>query len=965
MTRSLNMIIFSMVLATHWSAPFAHGGTRCAVISTSKLDLDRSPLPDLIEAQLSQSIDLEVLNRADITPILAERALVLATSNERDTRRASGALLRVDVLAVLEARRTKAGKILELSVIESAHGLRLAHDLFVWDTQVDRLAKLIAGRIIQVVRRTEKPIRWIFAVPEFESGDLAFDAHALKSTYAELTKQIVIDVDGIVVVDLKHANQLAKELALSRGDATVTRPTPYYLLGRYRSSGLGTDRLVDIWLTLRRGDEILASENGSGLSSSQVAKFLEDTVHAMLVKHFEISGHQDLGEHPSIEADLLDEQARASQLDGDWARAISLASAALLLDPSRMHLHLLIFKGCGVLMGWDLNLFYAVSRCKELTKSKPEYSDSSPPPRERRKYALLGLQHLEHYVRHKRLLVSQLVDLREYWSHSDLMSYDWREDYFGLGDIQREIDRAKLNIVLYMLKNDRIESDVLNPFNWDDKHLGEVVDLVRYSSLCTTKERLDASLTILLALGDYDRSFNAQCRLLHSTFKYAHPLTNRDAHDQFLADLSRAKFPAVQPLLKYARTMANIRTVNDVARARKDIEEIKAVIFPELHNSPTIHWGMDTSLDAKLSILAGTFGDPSTRMDNASESLRFTPIELRMSDGEPFDVTNWQWLPLDNGIDVLFGGYAVQLMRRSGILEPIKPPDGKNWGCPDVVWDGRYLWVVRSDETYAPQEIAVIDPAINAYVARFRSCDGLPPATHELRLAPLSPGKICAVGYFGRTWAANLTLNLDESGRERKTVDVFYEAREPRGSGAVRNELRKNLELAFSPTFMFAVSTGDTTNTPVWVGRNIKSGPHGFPSYDSMIIDPFSRSVRPFPTDFRGLFPVVAGNVIYFATGGLHQAMAPTFVSRRLELTGGTGEERPLYGYSIVHRDYLHTTLEQWTTVDLQTNEIVLHEDLVEPQIRGRPAYSNHYGVILRGLRGAWKVHLPTRARRN
>lgn len=376
---------------------------------------------------------------------------------------------------------------------------------------------------------------------------------------------------------------------------------------------------------------------------------------------------------------------------------------------------------------------------------------------------------------------------------------------------------------------------------------------------------------------------------------------------------------------------------------------------------------MDTSLDIRLRKLAGTLGDPTTRVGNAGDNLRFTPIELRTSDGKPFDATNWRWLPLENGVDVLFGGYHVHLMRRRGILEPIETPNGENWACSNVVWDGRYLWVVRVGNGRKTREIAVIDPTASAYVARFSQDDGLPPATHALRIAPLSPGKICAVGYFGRTWAANLTLDHQESGRARITFDLFFEARKPPGRDPFKKKHREDLALAFSPTFMFAVSSGDATNTSVLVGRDLKSGPRGFPRYDSMIIDPSSRSVRPFPAYFRGRFPVVAGNVIYFraATGGLHEAMAPAFVSNRLELTGGTGGERPLYGSSIVHDDFLHTTLEQWTTVDLQTNEFVLYEDLVEPQLRGRLAYSNHFGLILRGLRGAWKVHLPSRARRD
>ena len=59
-------------------------------------------------------------------------------------------------LANLEARRTDAGKILELSGLEWRHDFRSRCDPSVWDVQVNRLVKLVSRGTIQIAKRAEE-----------------------------------------------------------------------------------------------------------------------------------------------------------------------------------------------------------------------------------------------------------------------------------------------------------------------------------------------------------------------------------------------------------------------------------------------------------------------------------------------------------------------------------------------------------------------------------------------------------------------------------------------------------------------------------------------------------------------------------------------------------------------------------------------------------------------------------------
>ena len=49
---------------------------------------------------------------------------------------------------------------------------------------------------------------------------------------------------GVLVVELTEARTLARELAVSEGGDSVRRPMPYYVLGRYKTTGHGAKRSV-------------------------------------------------------------------------------------------------------------------------------------------------------------------------------------------------------------------------------------------------------------------------------------------------------------------------------------------------------------------------------------------------------------------------------------------------------------------------------------------------------------------------------------------------------------------------------------------------------------------------------------------------------------------------------------------------------------------------------------------------
>ncbi|MCH7812695.1 MAG: hypothetical protein IID40_01615 [Planctomycetes bacterium] len=212
------------LLGEYISVAVGQPTTTCAVIAGHELGLADSTLVDHLEERLSRTQALLLLNRSEIDKILAEHKLSLAVGDStRASRKNWGQVLRVDLLVLLEARPVEDGTIIELDLVETRHGLRLARDAFVWNDRSGETADWIARRVTQTARRVGAPFTRLFAVPPFESEDLLYDYAHLKTSYARAVERVLSTVPEVVVVELNHAHEIAGELALSGGNNRVER----------------------------------------------------------------------------------------------------------------------------------------------------------------------------------------------------------------------------------------------------------------------------------------------------------------------------------------------------------------------------------------------------------------------------------------------------------------------------------------------------------------------------------------------------------------------------------------------------------------------------------------------------------------------------------------------------------------------------------------------------------------------
>ena len=125
-------------------------------------------------------------------------------------------------------------------------------------------------------------------------------------------------------------------------------------------------------------------------------------------------------------------------------------------------------------------------------------------------------------------------------------------------------------------------------------------------------------------------------------------------------------------------------------------------------------------------------------------------------------------LRVGDRFDVFWNNWTVWLHREPGVLDVVL--SDRQIGVRDVDYDGRFVWIATAGEG-----VMVILPT-GEVQARIDQHGGLPPWDLGLQLHPLSPGKVLAVGSFGRpqrAWCATLTL-----AGSRCEVDVFHEARE-------------------------------------------------------------------------------------------------------------------------------------------------------------------------------------------
>lgn len=190
------------------------------------------------------------------------------------------------------------------------------------------------------------------------------------------------------------------------------------------------------------------------------------------------------------------------------------------------------------------------------------------------------------------------------------------------------------------------------------------------------------------------------------------------------------------------------------------------------------------------------------------------------------------------GVDLLWANPQFHVMRSPGQVTNFYEATETHVGTMSQEFDGKYVWMTGA-RLQKPLLLEAID-ASGKHI-EFSTDDGLPEMPldqTEIKLAPLAPGKVCVVGYSGRTWIA--IAEITDNGTRR--VEVFFEAREV-ATGEDESH-RHNPKIAFTPTRMVTLRDGKG-NCQVLVGRSANSP---LVRASPLIIDPIAKrvSIAPF-----------------------------------------------------------------------------------------------------------------------
>ncbi|WP_165698839.1 SHD1 domain-containing protein [Bremerella volcania] len=299
---------------------------RCALI-----DVDQSALAGLVEAELITRPGEEWLERTEINRLLAEKELQsLLSPKAGDGRVALGQTLKADVLILLRTTQKDQQTVAELVVAETNQGLRLLTRQFVVGANLEEHSAALVELIDQAIAKARQEVRQVFAVPPFVSDDLTYEYETLKSSYAKLLEQSLLDSPGVLIVELEEAQAIAKELSLTSESGSIKRRLPIYLLGQFRNEGKEDQRKVQIAVSVQQGSKELDKLQAE-LSPTAVAEFLRESARQVA----QTQGIETTVVDPAVEAEQLNKRAQQFKRLGNWGEALGLIEASLMLHPDQ------------------------------------------------------------------------------------------------------------------------------------------------------------------------------------------------------------------------------------------------------------------------------------------------------------------------------------------------------------------------------------------------------------------------------------------------------------------------------------------------------------------------------------------------------------------------------------------------------------------------------------------------------
>jgi tetratricopeptide (TPR) repeat protein len=824
-------------------------GPTCAL-----LDPEKTPRAALLEAKLLAEPGATWVERAGIDAVLKEQKLQAAFSPQGVGERVKlGRLLKADVLVMIRPVRSAEGQVIEVVVCETASGLRLLRRAVPETKNANEdVAALRAAARDGIARHAEK-IEQVVAVPPFVSNDLGYQFEYLKAAYAKLAESVALARKGAVVVELEEAQALAKELRLAAPGAGLRdRPSPLFLVGEFRNEGKAADRTVFVKL---RAD---CDGKRVGKPAAQTVKpdAVPGVIRAWAAGILDAAGGAAAPPNPKADAARLAELARVHRTLGNWAEALALIDASLLLDPKQPELNA---DAIEFLPRW----------IDEIVRPNPRDLD-----RLRRGADLhrRGLEHLDALVT----------------SGAKLARYPKTPPF---GAPRRQFGSLVINP--FGRPYPPPVAEILHPLQDEDAAVytrlvvevakqGDLWEEVYYAHRAcwhgdTSDQyaRLEKTLLGLQALPG-----GAERMRAHLLFPMNLPHGNdtRAAHAAFLDRLAAAGNADIKAAVAAARAVVPQIEKGETDQAKRFEKETAARAAFDAARK------LNPDLGKRL-----TFADPD-RLDAALAKTPFRHVRLaELPADQKLAVSQYHVpprlgqirgiLPAGPDTDVLwtsgeFSDGTLYVMKEKGKLKPVFRVGESRASFTSVVFDGKYVWATGVSPEGAPPVVIVFDPATEK-VVRVAERDGLPVPRKEAgvarqpfypghRIAELEPGRVCVVGSFGQTWVAVAAYDPAKG----VAVKVIHEARD---AATDAPDDWKKPTVAFTPWHAFTLrgepGPGGKPRTRVLITRN---GRHLGLAEHPLLIDPDAPAAEVMRDRVPGLMmhtPHGTGRSVYLASG--------------------------------------------------------------------------------------------------
>ncbi len=750
-----------------------------AVVPVEKGDL--KPLIALLEEQLSRNDNCVLVDREHIDKVLKEQELAaISGASSVSKRRALGRLLGADLLVLL-SKPSSHRVHYEVVISDTLRGLRMQMFKLPVSDNPEKDAKTIDKKIETELKKQSNQLKAICAVPPFTSQDLSGDYEHLQEAYARMLERILLQIPGVLVVEIAEARAIAAETSLT--GSSVERPLPLYLVGKYRHDTTNPEKPPYVKITAYKGEQIVGSRKAKNLSPENAVPFLQKSVIELLEAGLQekFSNKTSLPEYHS-----LAKKAKVHFSTGHYEEAAQLAEASLLLENQQPKLHHLAMSAYG--------------RCgrqdeKSVTEALPYYDQA--------------LIHLEHFLRQSHF---EEIDT----TVSNSVSEAFHETTYMTNDADEEIKKA---VYSYRERARDMYIRVIKA-----KHrAGTLTDALLHMILTgwllvpdmyneTLRENLQKRLAVIpMILGPNVKNPKQFIRELVAYGLTEHIKMNRDKeYSWFLDQLSQYDHPAVRSVVSSERRLLN----------RSDEQKVQS----------SSNSGQQTN-SAKENV-----SKPRGQPD-----IEFVPIVLERTDENASNSSFNMWGMMSCGqqVDLVWGSSGpkeVFLMKTRGRLQKIFEADKKH-AFGQAVFDGKYAWLPVT----GPQSLVLAINPTTGSVTQFTSEDGLPEFQYAAS-ASVGKGRLSFSGGFGQQTDRRAYIAVLELSKEKdKRVQVIHEATKQLLPGKPSNVQYQDPELSYVPKFMISKSTDNENSWCSVLGRSLP-GPPG--RYPSLLINPDAANVK-------------------------------------------------------------------------------------------------------------------------